>query len=96
MEQNPSSEPNSHSASQEIPLLLWNPKVPCYVHRGPPVIPVVSHVNPVHTFPPYFPMILSYIILPSMPRSSEWSNQNVLCIFYLSPCVLHVLPAHPP
>jgi len=27
MEQIPSSEANSHSASQEIPSLLWNPKV---------------------------------------------------------------------
>jgi len=26
MEQNPSWEANSHSASQEIPRLLWNPK----------------------------------------------------------------------
>jgi hypothetical protein len=27
MEQSPSSEANSHSASQEIPRLFWNPEV---------------------------------------------------------------------
>jgi hypothetical protein len=27
MEQSPSSEADSHSASQEIPRILWNPKV---------------------------------------------------------------------
>jgi hypothetical protein len=27
MEQSPSSEADSHSASQEIPCLLWDPKV---------------------------------------------------------------------
>jgi len=26
MQQTPSGEANSHSASQEIPCLLWNPK----------------------------------------------------------------------
>jgi len=30
-------------------------------------------MHPPHTFPPYFPEIHSNIILPSTPRSSEWS-----------------------
>jgi len=34
MEQSTSWEANSHSASQEIPHLLWNLKVHCYVHKG--------------------------------------------------------------
>jgi hypothetical protein len=45
---------------------------------------------PVHTFPPYFPMIHSNNIFPFTPRFSEWSllfrfqNQNFICI-YISP-----------
>jgi hypothetical protein len=27
MKQSPSSEANSHSSSQEVPRILWNPKV---------------------------------------------------------------------
>jgi len=33
MEQNPSSEVNTHSASQEFPLLLWDSKVYYRVSR---------------------------------------------------------------
>jgi len=32
MEQSPFGEANSHSTSQEIPSLLWNPKANCRVH----------------------------------------------------------------
>jgi hypothetical protein len=38
MEQNPSSDANSRSASQEISHLLWNPKVHCHVHKSTPTL----------------------------------------------------------
>jgi hypothetical protein len=73
MEQTSSWVANSNSASQEIPCLLWNPKVHYRVHNSPPLIPVLDQMHPVHTFPPFFPKIPSNIILPSTPRSSKWS-----------------------
>jgi hypothetical protein len=35
--------------------------------------PVLSQMNPFHTFPPYFPKVYFYIIFLSVPKFSEWS-----------------------
>jgi hypothetical protein len=54
MEQIPSWEANSHSANQEILPLLQNPEVHYRVHKSQPLVPILSHMNPVYNFLPYF------------------------------------------
>ena len=98
MEQSPSWEANWFAASQEIPRILWNPKVPHRTHKWPPPVPILSQLHPVPTTPSKFLKIHLNINLPSTSWSPQWLfpsgfPTNTPCTPLSSP-IRVICPAH--
>jgi len=71
MEQSP-WEANSYPGGEGIPRLWSNPKFHDFLHKIPPLVPIMSHMSPVHTLPNYFCKIHSNITLRSRHTLSKW------------------------
>ena len=73
MQHSPSWEANRFSFGQEIPHILRNRRVHYRIHKCPPPVPILIHLDPVHTTTSHFLKIHLSIVLPSPPGSPKWS-----------------------
>ena len=71
MEQSPSWEANSFSASQEITHIIRNTKVHSRVSQSPQLVPILGQIYPFHTLPTDFFTIHCNIFPPSTSAISQ-------------------------
>jgi hypothetical protein len=87
------------AAHQELPSILWNPKVQYRVHKSPPLVPILSHINPIHSITSYLSKIHFNIVHTYW--SSQWSlsfwlsHQYPMCIPLLPHSCYMPRPSHP-
>ena len=98
MQHSRSWEANRFSASQEIPHILWNPKIHYLIHKSLQYVPILNQLDTVHAPTSHLVKIHLNIILPSPPGSPKWSlpsgfPHQKTCIRLSSP--LHGLHAPP-
>jgi hypothetical protein len=102
MELRPSWEAVNCAATQELPGILWNPKVHYRVHKSPPLVPILSQII---QFIPSHPISLRSILVLSthlrlgLPSGlSFWlSHQHYICVPILpihATCPAHLILLH--
>ena len=86
---------SSFSACHEMPHFSFNPNFHYRIHKNPPLLPILSQINPSNPSQSYFLNLNFKIILWPMPGSSDWPlslgflHQNPLCFLR---SVQHTLP----
>jgi hypothetical protein len=94
----PSWEAASCEASQELLGILRNPKVHHRVHKSPPLVPILSQIDPVYTIPLRYILIMSAHLrlgLPSGLFSSGFPTNILDAIVVPLISVTCPCPSHP-
>jgi hypothetical protein len=55
----------SCEATQELPSILWNPKVHYRIHNSPQLVPILNQISAVYSTPSYLSQIHLHLGLPS-------------------------------
>jgi hypothetical protein len=82
-ELSPSWEATNCAVTQGLPSILWNLKVHYRVHKSPLLVPILNHINLIHTIPSYLTKIHFNINHPPTERHATptclYANQYTRC-----------------
>jgi hypothetical protein len=73
MELSPSGEAANFAVTEELPSILWKPKVHYRVQKSTSLVIILSQINPIHTIPSYLSKIHFNIVHPPSSWYSQWS-----------------------
>jgi len=73
MDQSAPGKADSSSANEEISSILWISEAHYRIHNSPPLVPVLSQINPIYNTPFNCCNIHFNIKFPFKLRSSKWS-----------------------
>jgi hypothetical protein len=95
-ELSPSWEAANCAPTKELPSILLNPKVHYRIHKSPPLVSILSQINPIHTISSHLSKIHFNIVHSRLGLPSGLFPLAFPTIAYMysssPPFVLHSLP----